>query len=396
MPIVRAVSQVEPGRILNRRTTVTSSIANVSSTIFHSNDGVVVEPLGRVSSVIAVTSSSTYNRRVSNQLLQTPPVQRAPLSADSAALWGAIYGTISAVGYTATNICLRSVTDCDPVWVTCVKTLPTVLIVGPWLIVRWYRGEKVFPPLPIVVMLLGAGLLGQFGGNVVFQWALGIVGIALTVPLCMGTIIIGSAVLGRLWLNESVNAVTVFALGILIAAICVLSLGAHDASEVIAGLEKMPPWLVTAAVIGGCVSGLSYAVLGVTIRRAVSDVSTVSATTFCIAMVGLTSFTPWSIYRLGIDGLLQTAGLDLMMMGLAGLFNVLAFLALTRALQITSLVYVNAMNASQVAMASVAGILLFNEKASPVLVVGIALTVLGLLVMPRHKKSKLPSDGPGE
>ncbi len=333
---------------------------------------------------------------MSNQLLQTQPAKRVPLSADSAALWGAVYGTISAVGYTATNICLRSVTDCDPVWVTCVKTLPTVLAVGPWLIVRWSRGEQVFPPLRIVFMLIGAGLLGQFGGNVVFQWALGIVGIALTVPLCMGTIIIGSAVLGRLWLNESVNTMTVIAMGILIAAICVLSLGADDASEVVAGLEQIPPWLVTAAVIGGCVSGLSYAVLGVTIRRAVSDVSTVSATTFCIAMVGLTSFTPWTIYRLGIDGILATQWLDFTMMGLAGVFNVLAFLALTRALQITSLVYVNAMNASQVAMASIAGLLLFDEKASPVLAIGTALTVVGLLVMPRHKKSKLPPDGPGE
>lgn len=82
----------------------------------------------------------------------------------------------------------------------------------------------------------------------------------------------------------------------------------------------------------------------------------------------------------------ETTRGDFGMMLLAGIFNVIAFLALTRALQITSLVRVNALNASQVAMASVAGIVLFQEQASPALTLGVALTVVGLLIMPRHKR----------
>jgi drug/metabolite transporter (DMT)-like permease len=322
-----------------------------------------------------------------NKLL-FPPTAAAgkPLASDSAALWGTIYGAISAVGYTAANICLRSVTDCDPVWVSCIKTIPTVVGVAPWLIVRWSRGERVFPPLSIVATLLAAGLLGQFGGNVAFQWALGVIGIALTVPLCLGMIIVASAVLGRILLYEPVNALTAVALTLLLAAIWILSLGAQGASNSIAVLGTASPWLVTAAVTAGCISGLSYAVLGVTIRRAVLGVSTVSATTFCVAIVGLLTLAPLTAYRLGIGQMIRTDPADFAMMVLAGVFNLIAFLALTRALQITSLVYVNALNASQVAMASVAGIVLFQEQASPALTLGVSLTVIGLLIMPRHKR----------
>ncbi len=241
------------------------------------------------------------------KLLDSPSAAAGrPLPSIPVAYWGTVYGVISAIGYTATNVCLRSVTDCDPVWVTCIKTIPTVVGVAPWLVVRWSRGEQVFPPIPIVVTLVAAGLLGQFGGNVVFQWALGIIGLALTVPLCLGMIIIASAVLGRLLLLESVNLRSAFSLQLLLAAICVLSLGAQGASESIAELEKVDPWLVTAAVAAGCIAGLSYAVLGVTIRRAVLGVSTVSATTFCVATMGLVSLTPLTVYRIGVTGMLQT------------------------------------------------------------------------------------------
>ncbi|MEO8498290.1 MAG: EamA family transporter, partial [Planctomycetota bacterium] len=127
--------------------------------------------------------------------------------------------------------------------------------------------------------------------------------------------------------------------------------------------------------------------LGVTIRRAVLGASTVSATTFCVTSVGLLTLAPLTIYRIGIVEMMQTEQADLGLMVLAGVFNLIAFLALTRALQITSLVYVNALNASQVAMASVAGIVLFQEQASPALTLGVGLTVLGLLIMPRHQAS---------
>ena len=73
----------------------------------------------------------------------------------------------------------------------------------------------------------------------------------------------------------------------------------------------------------------------------------------------------------------------------AGIGNILAFVALTKALQLTTLLHVNLLNASQVAMAAVTGILLFDEAVTVPLVVGVLLTIVGLTLM-RPVGSKEP------
>jgi drug/metabolite transporter (DMT)-like permease len=79
--------------------------------------------------------------------------------------------------------------------------------------------------------------------------------------------------------------------------------------------------------------------------------------------------------------MLDTEPRDLQIMLLAGLFNAIAFLAITKAFQLASVVYVNAVNATQAAMAAIAGILFFNEAESAELGLGVLLTVVGLLLM---------------
>ena len=68
-------------------------------------------------------------------------------------------------------------------------------------------------------------------------------------------------------------------------------------------------------------------------------------------------------------------------MGTAGILNFLAFIALSVALKSLPVIAVNLLNASQVAMAAVAGILLFSEPVTNSLVIGVALTLIGLVAM---------------
>ena len=82
--------------------------------------------------------------------------------------------------------------------------------------------------------------------------------------------------------------------------------------------------------------------------------------------------------------MLATAPSDFWMMLLAGFFNAVAFLALTKSLQLAPLAYVNALNATQATMAAVAGVLIFAERSSPALWFGVALTAVGLLLMQRR------------
>lgn len=72
----------------------------------------------------------------------------------------------------------------------------------------------------------------------------------------------------------------------------------------------------------------------------------------------------------------------------AGIFNLVAFLALTRALQLTSVVFVNALSASQTAMAALAGVFLFGEPTTSALWMGIGLTALGLFLTKGRRPAK--------
>ena len=74
---------------------------------------------------------------------------------------------------------------------------------------------------------------------------------------------------------------------------------------------------------------------------------------------------------------------------LAGICNAAAFVTLTKSLQLTSLVFVNALNATQATMAALMGVLFFHEPPSPWLLTGVGLTIVGLLLM---RKRRAPAD----
>jgi drug/metabolite transporter (DMT)-like permease len=322
-----------------------------------------------------------------DKITDLPP----PASFPPHAVWGTLCGLFSAVGYTAANACLRAVSDCDPIWVSAMKAIPTLVMVAPWIAVQACRGRKILPELHILWLLAMGALIGQLIGNVVFQWSLGVIGLALAVPLTLGTIILGGALLGRTLLHEPLTVRMLAAVITLIAAIAVLSLGAGDAHRSVAGQtarELADGWLVALGVAGAMLSGLAYSILGVVIRYGVKGRASLSITLFTVSLLGAVSLGGWSHWRIGWQGMWNTSPDDFVMMLAAGIFNAVAFLALTKALQLANLVYVNALNATQATMAAIAGVLIFHEAPSGELALGVVLTIAGLLMMKPGRRSQ--------
>jgi drug/metabolite transporter (DMT)-like permease len=231
-----------------------------------------------------------------------------------------------------------------------------------------------------------AGLGGQLVGNVTFQWGLGQVGLALTASLNLGGMIVAAAILGRIFLHEPVTPRAAISLGLLVMAIAVLSLGAADAHQSVTAIAPSRAQIVL-GVGAGCLSGLAYAILNVVIRYGVVRGMPLPTTLFVVSGAGLLSLGTLSWLRLGSAGMTATQPDDLSMMLLAGVCNALAFLALTKSLQLTSVVYVNALNATQASLAALAGVLIFQEALSPWLLAGVALTMAGLLLLTRTRQS---------
>jgi len=308
--------------------------------------------------------------------------------------WGTACGLVAAIGYSAANGFLRAVAHCDPVWVSAVKSVPTVLLTLPFLFLRHWRGLPVFPEKRVLLALILAALAGQLFGNVIFQWSLGVVGLALSVPLCLVTQIGGSAILARVFLNESLTRRMIVGVLLLFAATCVLSLGAEEASRAVIRqltTDSLSAWQLGGGLLGVCLSGLAYASLGVVIRRGVTQTVPVSSTLFLVCVAGTISLGALSPLRIGWQGMLQTEPGDFLQMIAAGLCNTVAFFALTKALQSTPVLYVNALGATQATLAAISGVLIFDESPSMTLAAGVVLSIAGILSMGGSRRVATPA-----
>jgi len=289
---------------------------------------------------------------------------------------------VSALGYTASNVCMRELSEVsDPMWAICIKESVAVAVVGPWLLCRALSAKRAAPPWRPLVLLAAIGLAVQLGANLGFQWALGQVGLAITVSVIFGTMLTASAVLGRSILGEAVSRRSACALGLLLVSLALLSLGAGT-------VHRTGNLLMVAAAVGAAgLAGTLYAVLTTTIRSTVTGTTPPVAVVLIITAMGVLSLGPLSVYRLGIEQLMATGSKEIAWMLAAGAFNLIAFMAITKGLQLTTVVHANVLNASQVAMAAVAGMLIFKETLNLSLIAGVGLTIVGVVIIER------PGDG---
>ena len=310
---------------------------------------------------------------------------------------GTVCGLLAAVGYTATNVCLRHVAGENATFVCCLRALPTVLLYGPWLLVRKSRGETIWPAWKVLGAIILGGIASQLIGNILFQWSLHIVGLAMAVPLCLGTLIAGSVILGRIILHEPITPRTAISMLMLVTAIIVLSLGAREAHASVQGqIADVPAvafdvWHVATGVAAACLSGVFFACLGVSIRYSVTNRSSPTTTMFTVGVVGFVGLGLMTLQQIGLDGILATTPAHWSAMLAAGFFNAISFLAMTKALQLTNIAYAYALNATQATMGALAGVFFFHEATTPWLGLGVGLTIVGLLYMSRGKQGSRAS-----
>ena len=322
--------------------------------------------------------------------LKSLETKAAPLAATvDPALIGVACCATAAVIYAATNLCLRwlSVTA-NPLWAVCVKETVSVAVVGPWLLYLAYRRERILPRGRALVVLIIAGLLTQLGGNLISLWAMGIVGLTIVVPLIVGSSLISTAVLGRLWLGERVTPRTMLAITMLMLAVATLcaSAGRTSAAGLLAAADDGPR--VVLAAVGACLAGCCYSVLNVSIRRTVTSAVRPAVVVFMITGIGTLTLAPLSFWQLGWQRIADVPSNALGMMILAGALNLIAFASYTTGLRFTTAVNANLVNASQTALAALAGWLVFHEPLGGTILFGLALTIGGIALIDRSGSDK--------
>lgn len=297
---------------------------------------------------------------------------------------GTFLAVCSAFCYTVSIIALREVkgpTVDWAIWVSCLKAVPVV--VSAAVVVAWktYAGTVRWPSIQGIAWLLLTGFFMQFLGNVTFQWGLHLGGITLTVPLSHATLLISGALLGLWMLGERVSPRSTAAILVLVVSITILSL---DADDTLKAGSNAPVGL---AIVNGLLAGIGWGLGGVVIRQMVTRGVSVSVTIFLLASTAIVGLGGALMIRQGPGWILeQTSARELNITLLAGVFTAMAFFALTAAMKHISVVRTNIINASQIALTSLAGYALFSEPVTRWMIVGTGLTMGGLLLMDRPRR----------
>jgi drug/metabolite transporter (DMT)-like permease len=324
----------------------------------------------------------------------TPPEKRLPkrrglhprseLRPPLGIVAASVFGVLAAILYTMANIALRRCIGVDPFLVSAMKAAPTVIVLGPFLVWMLYCGETIATSGKMVPRFIVASFVAQIVGNAAFQIALGVIGLAASVPITLGVLIIGGAFLGRAILHEPVRPRTILAMVTLIAAVIVLSL--PNATEPPPqSTTSLPVW---AGALFAAASGGAYALFGVVMRQTLTGGLSAPATMFISGLVGTLALWSIALLRIEVGSLESIAAEQWGVMFAAGAFNFTAFVALSVALKSLPVVAVNLINASQVAMAAVAGVVLFAEPVTAPLVVGIGLTFGGLAILANRRRTR--------
>jgi drug/metabolite transporter (DMT)-like permease len=260
-------------------------------------------------------------------------------------------------------------------------------VFGVYLVYQSLCGRQALPSWKQVLALLALGLITQLGG-VLLVWAIGVIGVGVTMTLQMGLMLAASAVLGRIVLGECVFQRQIVAISLITISVAFISLGAQATGA------PDPPSSPTAAaadhnaerillgVAAAVLSGVAFAVLTVGVRKMVAGETLPEAVVFLINAMGVVALGPWCVYRLGLTSLLHTDPWYFSVMLGAGLFNLFGFLFLTKSLQWISVVRVNVVNnALTMVLTVAAGILIFAEPLNVDLTIGIALSMAGILLI---------------
>jgi drug/metabolite transporter (DMT)-like permease len=293
---------------------------------------------------------------------------------------GTILCVFSSLGYTAYNVCLRDASRrYDPSWINCVQSSVTVTVLAIYLGWQAARGRRVLPPRNELLALLIISLITQFG-NILYVWAMSVVGVAVTATVQTGVLLGSSAILGLIVLHERVSSRQVAAIVLITISMIFFSMGAQSGDQPTAG--HWVPLTIVRGIAAAALAGVSFALLTVGVRKTVTSKASPEAVVFLISTMGVVAMGPWCVYRTGLHALLQTPARDFGVMLAAGTMNLMAFLLVTKSLQLISVVRFNVLNNGlTTAMSAAIGVAIFHEPWNAPILFAMLLAMVGILTI---------------
>ncbi len=298
---------------------------------------------------------------------------------------GTLWAIVSAFCYGATSVLLRAAApESDPVLAPFMRSAPVTLYV--WItIFSIYarRRDRLFsslvPPAKYLLPLIVTGVALNVTGNGAFQVALTLSWLGLAVPISQGVNLWSGALVGRIALGEPINRGIVAGIVLLIASLVILTASAGSGPVPIEG------GMVTTAIVVAIVAGLSWSAGNAGVRWALLKGLSVEQVLSVTTLSGLVASGLIVLARLGPAGVMATPSVAVLSLLAAGIVNAVGLIAFTKALNLATVTRVNGITAAQVAIATVAGLAIFDEPVTAPLLAGVGLTIIGLVLISQSR-----------
>ena len=295
---------------------------------------------------------------------------------------GLFWGILSPLGYTATYLCLRAAAvQVDPLVAAFFRSVP--LVVAAWAMLLHQRqsdsaGMTAWPGWRAIWPLVAVGLLFNVSGNATFQAALVFAGLTISAPVSGGAVLWGSALGGWWLLRERVTLVPALGLLLLMVSLPFLTTGGGGGTG--------PVWLggLAAAVAGLSFGGGNAIIRHTLLRHRLSQGLT-------LAPVTTTGVLSLLVLILARHGLSAFDGLDATTLGwllLAGCFNVVGLVSVSRALALLPSARVGALGVLQTGLSAAGGIVLFAEPLNAAVGTGLLLSLIGAILSQRRRRTR--------
>jgi len=313
---------------------------------------------------------------------------------------GILFCLIGTLLYSCSNICYKelAVQEVDMRWVLCMKELVCVVCVTPAILFWAVRRQYVWPSWQWIVFLLIGGFVCEFVGARLHLWAIGTIGLIVSLPLLQASNIVCSAGIGHSFLGERVSGRCKLAMGVMLAAICCLFFGpapsdAEQSSQQIAGNTLL------LGGIGAIVAGVAYSVYIVFLRRSSNSRQVpISFIAVEITGIGVVIFGfefirdhSYQISALWSDIPAQVWWLVIV----AGLFNMIGFLFQITGIRYTLVARAQMISVAQIVVGTLFGVFFYNESTNAMIWLGVSLTVLGIVIVSTPGKKELVQDANG-
>ncbi|MDR2440332.1 MAG: DMT family transporter [Planctomycetaceae bacterium] len=336
---------------------------------------------------------------------------------------GIIFSFLSTLCYAVSNIVIRFLTgyNFDSDWILFYKESIGLFILVPWLLLRFFQGRFRFISKRLIFYVVFAAIFCQLIGAHLQVLGYAVIGLVIAVPLIQSSTLLGVAILGRYILGDPLSQRRKIAMAILIIAVIVLSIGKEltlESGTEIVKSQNTGFFLLIAA--GTIVAGIAYSIYIIILRYVIrkywnEDNSAwlsfqfsqwvgfdfqnhpcetgkyyapfpVTLMMSVVLGVGIIIFGSCLFWKRGIVGFYDVPEWSWGVILISGIGNMTGFFFQIQGLRMTTAVQASLIAVSQILVLSLIGFAFFNETINLLVLLGLLLTVYGVVMSAKPEK----------